>query len=128
MLATSFPLLSAIWFVLCVFLFFVYWFIWITVLIDIFSNHEMNGLKKVLWILFSFTFIGLFIYLVVHGGEMQERRIGMMKQRQQAFDQAVQNAGGSNTADQLHKLSELKDKGVLTDAEFQAQKAKLLNA
>ena len=128
MLATSFPLLSAIWFVLCVFLFFVYWFIWITVLIDIFSNHEMNGLKKVLWILFSFTFIGLFIYLVAHGGEMQERRIGMMKQRQQAFDQAVQNAGGSNTADQLHKLSELKDKGVLTDAEFQAQKAKLLNA
>jgi hypothetical protein len=128
MLAASFPLLSAIWFVLCVFLFFVYWFIWITVLIDIFSNHEMNGLKKVLWILFSFTFIGLFIYLVVHGGEMQERRIGMMKQRQQAFDQAVQNAGGSNTADQLHKLSELKDKGVLTDAEFQAQKAKLLNA
>ena len=88
----------------------------------------MNGFKKVLWILFSFTFIGLFIYLVVHGGEMQERRIGMMKQRQQAFDQAVQNAGGSNTADQLHKLSELKDKGVLTDAEFQAQKAKLLNA
>jgi|APCry1669192269_1035402.scaffolds.fasta_scaffold137530_1 hypothetical protein len=128
MLASSFPLLSAIWFVLCVFLFFVYWFIWITVLIDIFSNHEMNGFKKVLWILFSFTFIGLFIYLVVHGGEMQERRIGMMKQRQQAFDQAVQNAGGSNTADQLHKLSELKDKGVLTDAEFQAQKAKLLNA
>ena len=128
MLASSFPLLSAIWFVLCVFLFFVYWFIWITVLIDIFSNHEMNGFKKVLWILFSFTFIGLFIYLVVHGGEMQERRIGMMKQRQQAFDQAVQNAGGSNTADQLHKLSELKDKGVLTDAEFRAQKAKLLNA
>ena len=40
--------------------------------------------------------------------------------------QVRQAAGASGSVDQLAELADLKEKGVLTDAEFQAQKAKLL--
>ena len=73
-------------------------------------------------------FLGILIYLIARGGKMHERAEAAAKQQQQAFDEYVkQAAGSSSTADDLAKLADLKAQGVLTDAEFEAQKAKLLS-
>jgi Short C-terminal domain/Phospholipase_D-nuclease N-terminal len=130
MLASDYPLLSIFWSILFFFVFFLWIFLLIQILIDIFRSHDMGGFAKALWVIFIIVlpFLGVLIYLIARGGKMQQHQIDAAKAQQQAFtDYVRQTAGGSDVADQLHKLSDLKDKGVITQAEFDAQKAKLLS-
>jgi Short C-terminal domain len=72
-------------------------------------------------------FLGILIYLIARGGKMQERSLKAAAQQKQAFDEQVREAAvPTSNVDQLAKLAELKASGVLTDEEFEAQKAKLL--
>jgi hypothetical protein len=69
------------------------------------------------------------VYLIARGHKMQEHAIAAAKEQDQAMREYVQSVSGgsASTADELHKLSELKDKGVISAEEFEAQKAKLLS-
>ena len=125
----SYPLLGAFWTILEIFL----WVLWIWVLIyvfiDIFRSHDLSGWAKALWFIFVLfiPLIGVLVYLIVRGGSMQERAQQQAKQQDQEFRRYVQDAAGSgNTADQLTKLAELRDRGVITADEFERQKAKVL--
>jgi hypothetical protein len=74
-------------------------------------------------------FLGVFVYLLARGGKMQERAAAEAAQQQKAFDSYVRETAGTegnDSASQLSKLADLKAQGVITDAEFQAQKAKVL--
>jgi hypothetical protein len=112
---------------------FVIW-IWLLIVVfsDIFRSHDMGGWAKALWVLFIIIlpYIGVLVYLIARGGSMHERAAAQMQQQQKAFDayvkQAAGTSGGDSTADQLSKLADLKNQGVITDAEFESQKAKLL--
>ncbi len=132
MLAYTYPLLSIFWTML-EFFFFVLW-IWLLIYIfmDIFRSHDMGGFAKAIWVLFVIIlpFLGVLVYLIARGGSMHERAEKQAQQQQKAFDDYVKQAAGSsagNSADELAKLADLKAKGVLTDAEFEAQKAKILS-
>ena len=121
--------------VLWTFIWFTFLFIWIwlaiSVFIDIFRSHDMNGWVKALWILFIIVapFLGVFIYVIVNGRAMGERDLAAAQQRDAEFQTYVrETAGTSGAADELTKLAALRDSGALTDAEFAAQKAKLLTA
>ena len=127
------PVLDFIW-AMFVFFIFVMW-IWlvITIFIDIFRNHEMNGWAKAGWSIFIIflPLLGVLIYMIVHGGDMQRRKMAEAAEMQQAqndYIRQVADSGGDNTADQLEKLKSLHDQGVLTDDEFAAQKAKVLGS
>ena len=69
--------------------------------------------------------LGILVYLIARGSSMHERSAAQLRQQQQQFDEYVRRPRAS-PADQLAKLAELKDRGVLTDDEFEAQKAKIL--
>ena len=88
------------------------------------------GWAKALWSIFVILlpFLGVFIYLIARGHKMAERDFAQAQAQDQAFRSYVQDAAGSGggTADELAKLADLKDRGVISDAEFQQQKAKLL--
>ncbi|HUY66508.1 MAG TPA: SHOCT domain-containing protein [Acidimicrobiales bacterium] len=130
MLAYNYPLLSIFWTMLEFFLFFLWIWLLIVIFADIFRSHDMGGLAKALWVIFVIIlpFLGVLIYLIARGGSMQERAAAQAQRQQQAFDSYVkETAGSSGSADELAKLADLKAKGVLTDAEFEAQKAKLLS-
>jgi len=74
-------------------------------------------------------FLGVLVYLIARGHNMAERDMADAQQREQAFQSYVQEAAGSgtkSTADELAKLADLKDRGVISEAEFQQQKSKLL--
>lgn len=110
--------------------FFMIW-IWLLIVIlsDLFSDHEMSGGYKALWVLFLFIvpFLTAFIYLITRGDGMRGRALKHQDEARKSFDAYVQDvAGGSSTTDELAKLSSLKDKGVLSDAEFEQAKGKLL--
>jgi membrane protein implicated in regulation of membrane protease activity len=125
----SYPLLGAFWTILEIFL----WVLWIWVLIyvfiDIFRSHDLSGWAKALWFIFVLfiPLIGVLVYLIVRGGSMQERA---QKEAQQADADTrayIQDAAGSpSTADQLTKLADLRDRGVITADEFEREKAKIL--
>jgi ABC-type multidrug transport system fused ATPase/permease subunit len=130
MLAYTYPLLSIFWTMLEFFLFFLWIWLVIMVFTDIFRSKDMGGFAKALWVLvvIIFPYFGVLIYLIARGGKMHERANEAAQQQQKAFDSYIQEAAGSpGTADELSKLADLKAKGVLTDAEFEDQKAKLLS-
>ncbi len=131
MLGDTYPLGGIFLTMLYFFLFFIWIWILITVFFDIFRSHDLNGWVKALWCIFVIVlpFLGVFVYLIARGGKMQERRIQEATQQKSAFDQYVRETAGSSgddVASQLSQLADLKSKGVLTDAEFEAQKSKLL--
>jgi len=131
MLASSYPVLDAFLTMLYFFLFIIWIWLLIMVFMDIFRSHDMGGLAKALWVIFIIIlpFLGVFVYLIARGGSMHDRAAAQAAQQQKAFDQYVKQAAGTpgeTSADQLHKLADLKTQGVLTDAEFEAQKAKIL--
>jgi hypothetical protein len=128
MLASNYPILDIFWTMLEIFLFVIWIYLIFMIFLDIFRSRDMGGLAKALWVigLIILPFLGAFIYLIARGGKMHERAIEAAQAQQKAFDSYVQEAAGTSSADQLHKLADLKDKGVLTDAEFEAQKAKIL--
>jgi hypothetical protein len=131
MLASSYPVLDAFLTMLYFFLFIIWIWLLIMVFMDVFRSHDMGGWAKALWVIFIIIlpFLGVFVYLIARGGSMHERAAAQAAEQQKAFDQYVKQAAGTpgeSSADQLHKLADLKTQGVLTDAEFEAQKAKIL--
>ena len=125
----SYPLLGAFWTILEIFLWVIWIWILIYVFIDIFRSRDLSGWGKALWFLFVLLIplIGVLVYLIVRGSSMQDRAVKEAQQQDQQFRAYVQDAAGSgNTADQLAKLADLRDRGVITAAEFEQQKAKVL--
>ena len=131
--ASSYPLLNVFW---SIFEFFL-WIIWIWILIwifiDIFRSHDLSGWGKAGWFLFVLfiPLIGVLVYLIARGSSMQERAQQDARQQDQEFRQYVQQAAAStpaNTADQLAKLADLRDRGVISAEEFDREKAKILAA
>ena len=131
MLATTYPLLDIFWTMLEVFLFVVWIWLLIIVFSDIFRSRDLGGGAKALWVILVviLPYIGVLVYLIARGGKMHERAEAQAQEAQSAFDAYVKQAAGtsgSSAADQLTKLADLKSKGVITEAEFEAEKAKLL--
>jgi Short C-terminal domain/Phospholipase_D-nuclease N-terminal len=131
--ASSYPLLNVFWTIFEIFL----WVIWIWILIwifiDIFRSRDLSGWAKALWFLFVLfiPLIGVLVYLIVRGGSMHERAVQDARQQDQEFRQYVQQAaasGPASTADQLTKLADLRDRGVISPEEFEREKAKVLGS
>ena len=127
----SYPLLDAFWTIFIIFL----WVIWIWILvwvfIDIFRSQDLSGWAKALWFLFVLfiPLIGVVVYLIARGGSMHDRQVRDAQQEEQQFRSYVQDAASSGTsADQLAKLADLRDRGVISAEEFDREKAKLLAA
>ena len=129
MLAYDYPLLGVFWT-------FMFWFLWIAwilllfrVIVDIFRSRDLGGVGKAFWALFVIVlpWLGVLVYLIARGGRMAERDIEEATAREEAFQDYIRRtAGTTSTADELTKLSDLRAQGVITDTEFEQQKAKLL--
>lgn len=130
MLAYDYPLLGLFWTMFILFI----WVAWLVlvfrIFVDIFRS-DMSGVAKAAWSLFVILlpFLGVLIYVVVHGNSMKERDLEQARASNEAFQAYVREtagAGGASTADELSKLASLRDSGAITDDEFATQKAKLL--
>ncbi len=129
MLAYSYPLLDVFWTMFEFFIFFIWIWLLIIVFGDIFRSRDMGGLAKAFWTIFVIVIpmLGVLIYLIAHGGSMQERAVQRAQQQDQAFQAYVQEAAGpSSPADDLARLADLKASGAITEEEFQVAKAKAL--
>ena len=129
-IAADYPFMDVLWSMI---IFFV-WVAWIWTLImiisDLFRRHDTSGWAKAAWVAFLIIlpFLGVLVYLIVRGNSMQERALQDAANRESQFRGYVQSVAttGGGAADELAKLADLRDKGVISDAEFQAAKAKAL--
>jgi ABC-type multidrug transport system fused ATPase/permease subunit len=130
---SSYPLLNIFW---SMFIFFL-WVIWIWILImvfiDIFRSHDLGGFAKALWFLFVLfiPLLGVLVYLIARGGKMHERAAQQAQRQDEETRAYIQQAAASSpasTADQLAKLADLRDRGVISAEEFDREKAKVLAA
>jgi hypothetical protein len=107
-------------------------FLWIWVAVgvvfDIFRSRDLSNWGKALWILFIIVipYIGVLAYLIVRGHTMHEHQEQDQAQAQafQRFEAGARASDGR--VDELAKLAELHDRGKLTDEEFSQAKARLL--
>ena len=127
------PLLDLFWAMLWLFLFIAWIWLVISVFVDIFRSDDLSGWGKALWalVVLIIPLLGVLIYLIVRGGRMHERAADEQAAREQATQRYIRNAAdtgdaGSDTADEIAKLAKLRDDGVLSDDEYNAQKSKLL--
>jgi hypothetical protein len=114
-------------------LWFFLWFIWIWLLIvvfsDIFRSHDLSGWAKALWILFVVVvpYLGVLVYMIARGHKMTEHAQEAAAAQDAAARQYIQSAVASTSpADELAKLADLKSKGMITEDDFNQAKAKIL--
>jgi uncharacterized membrane protein YcjF (UPF0283 family) len=119
-------LLTVLW----IFGFIIFFWLLIAVFGDIFRSHDLSGWGKAAWsiLIIIFPFLGIFVYLIVRGGKMHERAAQQQRVADAAFTSYVQQAAGTSpsVADELQKLAALRDQGIISADEFEAQKAKIL--
>jgi len=125
----DFNLGDALLTVLGIFLLIAWFWILITIVADLFADHETSGWAKAAWVFFLIflPFLGVLIYLVARGQGMRERSIARQADAEKAMAAYVRETAGASSADELAKLSDLRDKGTISDEEFQRAKAKLLD-
>lgn len=128
MLIADFSLGDALLVALEIFFLVLYLWILFAIIGDLFRDHEVSGWGKAGWIfvLFVIPFLGALIYLIARGDGMRERTIKEQAEARKHMDAYIRETAGSSPADELHKLSELRDKGAITNEEFEKAKAKLL--
>jgi Short C-terminal domain/Phospholipase_D-nuclease N-terminal len=128
LLAADYPFLNILWTMIVFFAWVAWIWIVITVMIDVFRRDDIGGWGKAAWVVFVILlpFLGVLVYLIAEHDGMRERSERQVKAQQQAFDSYVrETAGGSAT--EIAKAKELLDAGAITQAEFDAIKAKALS-
>ena len=130
MLAEEFGTGQVLWSMIWFFLFFIWIWLLITVFADIFRSRDLGGGAKALWTIFVIfiPYLGVFVYLVARGHKMHEHAEEAYKAQTEAQQAYIRDAAGTaGPADELARLADLRDKGTITDAEFQQMKAKVVN-
>jgi len=118
-----------IWYTLMVFAFVAYLMILFHVLGDLFRDRGMSGLSKTLWIIFLIVlpYLSVFVYLIARGPGMAERQLEAQSAAKQATDHYIREVAGKSAAEQIADAKALLDAGTITQAEFDALKAKALS-
>ena len=132
MLAAEFGTGQVFWSMLWFFLFFIWIWMLFVVFGDIFRSQDLSGWSKALWSIFIIVlpYLGVFVYLIAHGRKMGEhaaQAAAAQEAQMRQYVQSVATTPGAGAADQITKLAQLRDQGVLSETEFQQAKAKALS-
>jgi ABC-type multidrug transport system fused ATPase/permease subunit len=115
--------------VLEIFLFIAWLWILFTIIGDLFRDHQLSGWAKAGWVfvLILLPFLGTLIYLIARGPGMRDRAVREQADMRKHMDDYIrETAGSGSSVDELQKLADLKERGAISDAEYERAKAKLL--
>lgn len=128
MLIADYGLGEALLTTLSIFFFIIWIWIVITILMDIFRDHEMSGWGKAIWVLalIVLPFLSCLVYLIFRGSGMRDRAIKEQADAKKHFDEYVRETAATSPVDELHKLDQLKQSGGLTQEEYDKMKAKII--
>jgi ABC-type multidrug transport system fused ATPase/permease subunit len=128
--AQDYPLLNLFWTMLWLFVWILWIFLLVRIILDVFRSDDLGGWGKALWVIFIIIlpFVGVLVYLIARGSGMQKRDVRDARAADEEMRSYIRSAAvtPASTGEKLSKLAALRDQGVLSEAEFDAQKAKLL--
>ena len=119
---------QVMWTFLVLFAWILFFWLLFAVFGDLFRRHDLSGWGKAAWSIFVIfvPFLGCFVYLITQGHKIGERNIQEAQAAQAQLDTHIKSVAGSGSAEQIAKAKELLDSGAITQAEFDALKAKAL--
>ena len=111
---------------LTLFVFVIWFWLAISVFVDLFRRGDMSGWGKALWVIgvILFPYVGVLGYITFQGKGMSERRV----ERVQHAREELRNVIGFSVADEIEKLNRLKESGSITGDEFTRLRANLVKA
>ena len=117
-----------IWSIFWLFLMVAWFWVMISVVSDIFRSKDLGGFAKALWIGFVILipWLGVLVYLIARGDKMQEHNAQAVAKMEDAQREYIRSVASVSAVDELERLAALKEKGVISEEEFAAQKAKVL--
>lgn len=129
--ATAYGVGQVVWTILWFFLLFIEVWLTISIFIDIFRSHDLKGWQKALWVLFVLILplLGILAYFIARGDKMRahqqqerldEEAVGEFLRRRHA------SGAGTDTADQLARLADLRRDGILSDEEYEQLKSRVM--
>ena len=126
MLAISFW--NAVWLVFISFMFIAYLMVLFSILVDLFSDHEVGGFAKAIWVivLLLLPLLTALVYLIVRGGGMAKRTAARQAAAQAEVDSYIRDVAGGGAASELARAAELHEKGKINDEEYAALKSKIM--
>ncbi|WP_282694551.1 SHOCT domain-containing protein [Streptomyces sp. CC208A] len=132
----DYPLLNVFWTMLWFFLWIMWLFLLFKVITDIFRDHELSGWGKAGWLILCILvpYLGVLIYVIARGKGMSQRDIKQAKEAEDRFQDYIRQTAGTPAAgsgtpsatDELARLADLKERGAISDEEFQRAKSKIL--
>ncbi|HEX6663416.1 MAG TPA: SHOCT domain-containing protein [Gaiellaceae bacterium] len=131
MVAASYPFLDVMWTMLVFFAWVIWFWLLITILMDVFRRHDVSGWTKAAWTVFVIVlpFIGVLTYLIVQSSGMAERSASEQQAAQAQTEEYIRSvASREDPADQIARAKELLDRGAITPTEYDALKQKALGA
>jgi Phospholipase_D-nuclease N-terminal/Short C-terminal domain len=129
LVAADYPFLEVLWTLLVFFAWVAWFWLLISIAIDVFRRHDIGGGKKAVWLLFMLfvPFIGVLSYLIVNNEGMTKRRVEEAQAQRAQFDDYVKSvADTGGPAAEIDKAKQLLDSGAISQPEFEAIKAKAL--
>ena len=129
MVLADYTFLDVLWSMLVFFLWVAWFMLLFHVIGDVFRRRDASGGKKTLWLLFVLfvPFLGVFAYLIANSDDMARRNIEQAQARQGQMDEYVRSVAGSDgAAAEIERAKGLLDSGAISQAEFDAIKAKAL--
>jgi hypothetical protein len=131
MFAADYPFLEVVWTLFVIFAWVIWFWLLITVFADLFRRHDIGGGKKVVWVIFVILlpFLGVFVYLISQGHSMAERNMKQARAEKTQMDDYVRSvaSSGGGSAAEIEKAKQLLDSGAISQAEYDALKAKALS-
>jgi preprotein translocase subunit YajC len=127
----AYPFLDVLWSMLVFFVWIAWFLLLFHVIADVFRRRDASGGKKTLWLIFLIfvPFLGVFIYLIANSDDMARRSMEQAEASRAQMDDYVRTTAGSGgAAGEIEKAKGLLDSGAITQAEFDAIKAKALAA
>lgn len=127
--AADYPFLDVLWTMLIFFLWVMWFWLLIVIIGDVFRRRDIGGGKKTIWLIFILfvPFIGVLAYVLANSDGMAERNLERARKDQAQFDTYVrETAGSGGAAAEIDKAKQLLDSGAISQAEFDAIKAKAL--
>ncbi|MGH3037048.1 MAG: SHOCT domain-containing protein [Gaiellaceae bacterium] len=127
-LAADYPFLEVMWTLIVFFAWVIWFWILITILADLFRRRDIGGGRKALWVVFLILvpFVGVLVYLIANHDEMAERNVKHAQASQAQFDEYVKSVAGGGAAAEIETAKQLLDSGAISQAEFDAIKARAL--
>ncbi len=119
---------GVLWTLFTIFIFVAYLMVLISIFSDIFRDRGLAGGYKALWIIFLLVLpvVSALIYLIARGRSMAERQNESIRESQKAASDWVQQNATTGPAGEIAAAKSLLDSGAITQAEYDALKAKAL--